>query len=382
MTSLDRSTWGPSSIFVGEDLGVPLASLGVFATGYYIGYVVSISGGGILTDKFGGRTIIAVSLVGAGSFMFVFGSTTSAVIGILVQGTVGLFAGAEYAAGIKLISSWFKPHQLGKVMGIYTSAVSLGVVIANTAVPALIDLYGWTASYHVFGVVSVIVGIVCYVVLRPGPIVTRSSRAAGKSTFRTLVGNKNLVLLALAGFGGFWGAYGFITWSNALIIKGHGIDPAVAGGIVALYAALGVLGKPIMGWVSDYFNASRRVPAMIVYAVFAVTLLIFGLMNNATAFLIVAPLLGLGASCFMPLMVALVPRLVGSEMIGTAAGFMSGFWQLGSVLVPLAVGGVFALTGQSFFAAFATLAAGPAVAILFMYFVNERPADVAVETKD
>ncbi|MEV8085793.1 hypothetical protein [Pseudarthrobacter oxydans] len=40
MTSVDRSTWGPASIFIGEDLGVPLASLGLFATFYYIGYVV------------------------------------------------------------------------------------------------------------------------------------------------------------------------------------------------------------------------------------------------------------------------------------------------------------------------------------------------------
>ena len=55
MTSVDRSTWGPSSVFVGESLTVPLASLGIFATTYYIGYVVSNAGGGFLTDKIGGR---------------------------------------------------------------------------------------------------------------------------------------------------------------------------------------------------------------------------------------------------------------------------------------------------------------------------------------
>jgi hypothetical protein len=41
MASVDRSTWGPASVFVGKDLSVPLASLGVFATSYYIGYVIS-----------------------------------------------------------------------------------------------------------------------------------------------------------------------------------------------------------------------------------------------------------------------------------------------------------------------------------------------------
>lgn len=56
MTSVDRSTWGPASVFVGEDLGVPLASLGVFATAYYIGYVCSnASPGSCPTDSVAAR---------------------------------------------------------------------------------------------------------------------------------------------------------------------------------------------------------------------------------------------------------------------------------------------------------------------------------------
>ena len=113
LTSADRSAWGPSSLFVGEALAVPLASLGVFATAYYAGYVISNAGGGYLTDKMGGRALLAISLIGAGVFMFTFGSTRSAAIGIGVQALVGLFAGAEYGAGVKLLASWFKPAVLG-----------------------------------------------------------------------------------------------------------------------------------------------------------------------------------------------------------------------------------------------------------------------------
>lgn len=296
MTSVDRSTWGPASIFIGEDLGVPLASLGLFATFYYIGYVVSNAGSGFLTDKVGGRLLIAVSLVGAGASMMFFGSTTSAAIGMGVQALIGLFAGAEYAAGIKLISSWFRPEELGKAMGIYTSATSLGVVVANTAVPYLIEHYSWHASYLLFGGISIVAGVVCYAILRPGPIVTRKTRTAGgRSALRELTSNKNLLLLALAGFGGFWGTYGFITWSNALMIKGHGIDPAVAGGIVAIYAALGVLGKPLIGWIADKFNGARRIPAMVVLGCFSIMLVVFGLLDNALAFFNCRPVAGAGS---------------------------------------------------------------------------------------
>jgi nitrate/nitrite transporter NarK len=385
MTSVDRSTWGPSSVFVGESLAIPLASLGVFATTYYIGYVVSNAAGGFLTDKIGGRLLITVSMIGAGIFMMVFGSTTSAVVGIAIQGVVGFFAGADYAAGIKLLSSWFRPEELGKVMGIFTSATSLGVVIANFAVPFLIAHFGWGASYHLFGAASVVSGILCWIILRPGPVVAIAASPAGSpkrpSAWRILFGNRNLLLVGLAGFGGFWGTYGFVIWSNALMIKGHGVAPATAGIIVAVFAALGVFGKPVIGFVADRFNGARRVPSIIVLGGFAVMLIIFGTLDSVPAFLIAAPLLGLTAYCYLPLIVALIPRLVSSDMVGTAAGLTNAIWQLGSVLVPIAVGGVFAASNNSFMAALGALAVGPLIGMVAMFFVNERPDEVKVIVK-
>jgi sugar phosphate permease len=355
---------------------VPLASLGVFATAYYIGYVLSNAGAGALIDKLGGRFLISVSLIGAGIFMFAFGSTTSAAVGISVQGLIGLFAGAEYSAGIKLLASWFRQKELGKVMGVYTSATALGVLIANTAVPRIIKHFDWTMSYHVFGGISIVVGILCYIVLRPGPVFTAPPKHvdASQPRYTALIKNKDLVLLAVSGFGGFWGTYGFVIWSNALMVKGRGIPPTVAGTIVAIFAAMGVFGKPFIGWVSDKFNGARRVPAMVMLGLFSIMLIIFGFIDSAAGFYIAAPFLGLAAYCYLPMIVALVPHLVGSKLVGTAAGATNAFWQLGSVLVPMAVGTVFAATGQSFIAALATLAVGPVIGLVAMYFVNERPS--------
>ena len=384
LTSVDRSTWGPASIFVGEDLGVPLASLGSFATAYYIGYVLSNAGNGFLTDWLGGRAIVTTSLVGAGIFMMIFGSTTSVPMGIAVQAAVGLFAGADYAAGIKLITSWFRPEELGKAMGIFLSATSIGVVIANSTVPMLIEHFNWTTSYHVFGALSIVAGVVCWMLLRPGPVDIRTPATDSDSTgtvIMTILRNRNLMLVAVAGFGGLWGTYGFITWSNTLMIKGHFVAPSTAGFIVALFAALGVLGKPLIGIISDRLNGARRIPAMIVLGCFAFTLLAFGMLSAPIGFLIVAPFLGLSAYCYLPLLVALIPRLVSSHVVGSSAGVSNAFWNLGSVLVPITVGAVFAASDKSFLLAFATLAAGPLVAIVALFFVNERPSSVSIVVK-
>ncbi|MDV7089332.1 MFS transporter [Rhodococcus opacus] len=384
LTSVDRATWGPASVFVGEDLGVPLASLGAFATAYYIGYVLSNAGNGFLTDRLGGRAIVTASLIGAGIFMMIFGSTTSVSVGIAVQAAVGLFAGADYAAGVKLITSWFHPEELGKAMGIFLSASSLGVVVANSTVPMLIEHFDWTTSYHLFGALSVVVGGMCWMLLRSGPVAARTAADDSESTgavIMTILRNRDLMLVAVAGFGGCWGTYGFLTWSNTLMIKGHSVSPSTAGFIVALFAALGVFGKPLIGIISDHFNGARRVPAIIILGCFTITLLGFGALSSPLGFLIAAPFLGLSAYCYLPLLVALIPRLVSSHVVGSSAGITNAFWQIGSVLVPITVGAVFAASGKSFLAAFATLAAGPLIAVVALCFVNERPSSVSIVVK-
>jgi nitrate/nitrite transporter NarK len=82
-------------------------------------------------------------------------------------------------------------------------------------------------------------------------------------------------------------------------------------------------------------------------------------------------------------MVALIPQLAGVRLAGTAAGVTNAFWQLGSTVVPVVLGVVFQST-HSFFAAFATLAAGPLLGMLLMIGMREdpagRPADEAAAT--
>lgn len=371
LTSIDRSTWGPASVFVGDGLGVPLASLGVFATAYYIGYVVSNALGGLGVDRYGPRVVLTVSLSGAGLFMTAFGSTPNAAVGIAVQAVVGLFAGADYSAGVRLISSWFPAGSLGLPMGIFTTATSLGTAIANAVVPAMIAWHGWGTSYHVFGILSIVVAVPLFLLLRNTPADTTATKESsapavsrGRPDLAGMARNRDYLLVCVTGFCAFWGLYGFVTWANALMIRGHDVDPGTAGLVVSIFAISAVAVKPLVGFVTDRFcGGARKTPSLVIFGVFALALIWFGQLSTATGFILLAPLLGAAAYGWTPLLVALVPRLVPSSVTGTASGLANAVWQLGSVLVPLAVGAVFSATG-SFNAAFATLAAGPVLAVL------------------
>ncbi|WP_245607388.1 MFS transporter [Pseudonocardia spinosispora] len=368
MTSVDRSTWGPASLAVGNDLGVALTGLGVFATSYYIGYVVSNAGGGYLTDRLGARMVLSSTLFVSGGFMILFGETTSATFGIVFQACVGLFAGADYCAGVKLIADWFRPADRGVAMGIFMTATSLGTVIANAVVPTLVINSGWGISYHVFGAASMVIAVLCLLLLRTGPSEIAATIRLGE--LKPMLANRDLILLGLAGFGGLWGTYGFITWSNVLMTKGNGVAPVTAGIVVVVYAVVALVAKPLIGIASDLFGGRRKMLTIIVLACFVVTLALFGNAHSVTAFLWIAPFLGLSAYMYSPLMVALIPTLSGTRLAGSAAGATGALWQLGSTAVPVVVGAVFAST-HSFLAAFLTLAAGPLAGALLMVPIRE-----------
>lgn len=372
MTSVDRSTWGPASAAVSHSLHVPLAALGIFATCYYIGYVISNAAGGFVTDWLGSRVVLGTSLAVAGALMIVFGSTTSIPLGLAVQGLVGLFAGVEFSAGMKLIATWLPGREIGRAAGIFMTATSLGTVIANAVVPTLVEHSGWPASYRVFGGATVVLAVLSAIFLRNGTVRATPARRA-LPDLRPLARNRDLLLLGLAGFGGLWGTYGFVTWSNTLMIKGSQLSGVQAGIVVVLFSGIAVVVKPVVGWVTDRLGLGIRLPIIAILVLFTAALLVFGAMRSYGAFLAVAPVLGIAAYAYSPLTAAMIPKLTGGGLTGSAAGAVNAVWQLGSVLVPVAVGPVFSATG-SFYAAFAVLAIGPLLgATVLLGMRDDRP---------
>ncbi|MGW5386234.1 MFS transporter [Nocardia sp. NPDC003963] len=369
MTSVDRATWGPAAGSVGDDLGVAVAGLGVFATTYYIGYVVSNAIGGFIADWIGARLTVGASILLSGCFMLAFGEADSHAMGLLFQACIGLCAGAEVGGGVKLITSWFVPQRRGFAMGVFMTATSLGLVVANAVVPRLIESHSWRSSYHLFGFISIAVGVLCLILLRPGPLVARAA-SGGSPNLRPLLGNRGLLLLALAGFGALWGTYGFITWSNLLMVKGVGIDPVRAGTVVVIFGAVAVFSKPLVGLLGDALGLSRRRLTIAILVAFATCLIVFSFANTTTQFLWIAPFLGITAYIYSPVMMAMIPTLSGADLAGTATGGVNAFWQLGSTIVPAVVGLVFSTSG-SFQLVFLVLAAGPCLAIVPMFFIRD-----------
>jgi sugar phosphate permease len=371
MAFVDRLAWANLATQVGGSLGLPIAGLGIFVTAFYIGYVGANVLGGLGTDKLGPSRMLTYAMIPLGICTFLFSFTSTVLVGLVLQFMMGVAAGADYSACVKLAATWFEFRMRGRAMGLLITASSLAVVVTNATVPILAAALGWSRVYQALGVVTGLVGVLCWLLLRDAP--TAPTVAAVNPRFSTLFRNRDLMLLSLAGFGALWGTWGFAFWVNALMIKGHGISPVRAGFITAMFGIGAIFAKPLIGLVSDWLGGRRKTLVIVCLFCFTAMLLVFGSLDTESAFLIAAPILGVTAFVYAPLMAAMVAECAGPALVGSATGVTNAFWQLGNVAVPLAVGMVYQSTA-SFGAAFSALAAGPFVGAIVMFSVRERLA--------
>lgn len=373
LSYVDRVAWSSVAAPVGQSLGLPVAMLGAFVTAFYIGYVIANLIGGIVSDTLGGRLTLTLALVPLGISTFCFGYAHSLSSGIGIQLVMGLAAGCDYSAGMKIIATWFRKDR-GRAMGLYTTATSLAVVVANMTVPAFSALHGWQHAFQLLGGITLLWAFVAVAFLRNSPYKTKSAPVT-RSDLASLFKNRTLVLVSVAGFFALWGVIGFTSWANVLMTRSLGITPVIAGSVMASFGVGAALAKPGIGWFSDLVGGRRKLISMIALALFAVTLILFGQATGLAGLYVLAPLLGVFSYGYLPLLMAELTEASGPDLAGAAAGWSNAVWQLGSALSPIVIGQVFSRT-HSLPAAVLALAMGPVLAIVALAFIKS-PARAA-----
>lgn len=368
-TMIDRLAWGSVAVVASSSIGLPVLSLGVFVTAFFCGYVVANGLGGFLTDRVGSRLMLSGTMVALGCATFGFSMTSGVAVGMILQALMGLAAGGDVAAAVKLITAWFDVKDRGKAIGFLLTALPCSVMITNSLVPWLMHRLGWQTVYQVLGGATVLFGFVCFWAVRDGPI-RQMTRVVSTVRVRTLLRHPQYVLLLVAGFGGYWGMWGFTFLVNALIVKRYGLSPAAAGAIVVWFGATSLISKPIVGIISDALGGVRKSIMLIIMVTFGVLTIAFGFLQSELELTIGAAAVGFVSLAWSPLMTATIAEAGGKTGAGLSTGIANGLWQFAGVWSPAAAGLIFQWT-HAFHAPFYLLAAGPVVSAFALFWVKD-----------
>lgn len=365
---VDRLSWPPVIPLASKDMGLSAANAGAYMTAFYIGYVITQFPGGLLTDRFGYRKVLLGSYLTMGVFTLSMSLVHTFEQGLAFRLLAGLGSGAIFSASLAAIFDHVSAKRRGIAIGLFMTATSLGVTVVNLFVPTVAENHGWRSAFLIAGFFADRRYYPELLFLKESNTYhgTKTKGVSVKEMFEVLK-NKNLPLAGAAGFGGLWATWGTATWANTYLNHNLHLSLVEAGKMMAVYGMAGLLCKPLIGFISDYFN--KKTIAFWALFLFAPVLVWFGINTHTGILVPLTAILGITAFIYSPVMTAVIGELVDEKQIGTAMGLVNAIWRLGSLISPLIVG-VVVDTTSSYLLGFMVLAAGPLLGAIMMLFVR------------
>ena len=359
-------------------------SLG-FSWAAIVGAIISPALGRFL-DQHSPRLVIMVGiLIVSGSYVALASAQTLWQFYLVVG--LGFGVGMSCMGGMawhRCVIFWFD-HWRGRAIAFAVMGASLAGILMPPLVTALVDAYGWRAGYYMFAVSTAVTLLpIVYFFLQDRPEDVGEVRDGLRYTSQ-----RNDEYLEAPGDSVLWTWQGLLKnqafWSIGLIfgsmvcvftavmlhLFGHlldlGLSTDEAALILSITALFAALGKPVVGFLSDFLGA--RITIWIALICQAVALLVFTQAFTFWLCAIAAAIYGFGYSGMSPLRTFAVSTSVGSKSFALATGVLR--WvELPFVLSASPLAGFIYDTTGTYNGAFFILAGLMLVACIGPFFIK------------
>ncbi|SFQ05622.1 Sugar phosphate permease [Amycolatopsis arida] len=248
-----RTSFGVAALPAAERFGVGAAALGVFTVLQVGVYAAMQIPTGVLVDRFGPRRVLTAALLLLGLGQVLLAVAHSYPLGLLARGVLGLGDALSFVSVLRLAANHFPGRQYTSVTA-FTSALGFaGNLAATVPLALLLAGPGWTPTFLVAGVVTMLFVVAVQLRVRDTPTrrttesrpvppreVTRQVAAAWRvpgtrlgfwTHFSTMFGPTVLVLL----------------WGVPFLVEGQGYPATTASGLLVVFVAGSIVGNPLVG---------------------------------------------------------------------------------------------------------------------------------------
>ena len=296
-------------------LSLPEMGLGIAAAN--VGSVVTLLPWGLLADRVGERTVLAVGLAGAGLALLGAAFAPSFALFVVALTAAGASGASVNAASGRAVMGWFGAQQRGFALGIRQTAVPIGGLVVALALPWIAQAWGVRGGVLALAVGCVGAALAGLIGLREPPESGELLHDVGHPLrdpriWQLSVGSA-LVIAAQASI------LGFVV---LFLHESRGLSVGAAAAVFALMQVLGAGLRVGAGRWSDLVQA-RIAPLRQLAFALAVTLLATAVLSRAPLAVLLPALVVAGALSLSwnGLSFTAAAELAGRARSGAAIGF-------------------------------------------------------------
>jgi len=334
--------------------------VGAFSLAYAIFEIPS----GMLGDRIGQRAVFIRIVLWWSVFTALTGATTGLWSLIIVRFLFGMGESGAYPTSSAVVSRWFPVNETSRSMSSLFVGQNAGAAIAPLIVIPIAVALGWRAPFFVNGAMGVIWVLVCFFWFRNNPSEMRGITAEERKliennrrfvnhaqSFPWKIALKSRSLWALVGqlFCSQWAQYFFIAWMPVYLQEGRHFSENDMKTITSYFFVIGIAGVLSAGFLSDWLvkkrglRFGRKFLGAIALGLLALAFLVAAQTSNNMVVVLCLYFAQLAYS-FVPIVSFSTCVDIGGNYVGTVAGIMNFFGQVGAFLLAIAFGKIVDLT--------------------------------------
>ena len=333
-----------------EEWGIDRAEFGWALSAALFGMAFGSSLGGWIGDRWGRlkALYLATLIFGASTIAAAWADDVLTISLVRVAGGLGF--GAGYPNALALVNDWIPARVRTYVIATLSIGIPLGTTVAAYVVPPLLPEHGWRGIFLIFGVGSIVLGTVLFLVLREAPAyllargrteeaqrnaarvigpgialvpepATAAEQAAGTRAIGVLhPANKFLNI----GIGLSFAActtliYGLSSWAT-VFLTGAGFTTAQAANAIFWFGILSMAGAIAAGWLVRTFGSRALI-------VGCATLTLASIVALGVLIDTIAPAPSFGQRQAASLLVGVIGGLISMNIAGFYAVMAAGYPQ-------------------------------------------------------
>ena len=254
---IDRVNISVAIIPMQEQFGWSESQVGIILGSFYFGYMITMTVGGYLADKYGGKKVLGYALLIWSLFTII--TPLFAYQGlwwlILVRILMGLGEGVTFPSWHSIYARWIPFKERTRAVGFTNSGIAAGTLFGFAVAALIIDKYSWEWVFYSFGLIGVFWYFFWNKIVTSYPednkyiskdeLIIIKSEAPSKETapkipLSRLIRNTPFMAIAIATFCNNWSLYTFLSYLpkyiNAPVAQGGmGID---LGSNIFIYSIL------------------------------------------------------------------------------------------------------------------------------------------------